>query len=145
MPERCRTPRLTFVHPLFARPCMAVCGPRSNGRFVNLHLALYNCRLTWFRWLLPRLRVSVPRCDRESTHRAVLVCRVTREFKELPFSSKCRQTSFQRLTEVFSGGFGIFEGYVGWIISRQRNEPWNSCRFPAFWKSCGSSTEQRIA
>lgn len=64
-------PRFSKLHPLFVRPCVTVCGARSNGRFVNLYLALYDHWLTWFRWLLPWLRVSVPRCDLKSTYRAL--------------------------------------------------------------------------
>lgn len=70
-PSRGTTKRLnddawttTILHPLFARPCVDVCGPWSNGRFVNLYFAL---RDHWFD-MVPVASAMVTR------FRSVLLC-----------------------------------------------------------------------
>lgn len=92
-------PRSSVLHPLFARPCVDVCGPWSNGRFVNLYFALRETiGLTWFRWLLLWLRVSVPCCCAlESTYCAHVSERTRTAMQRSDISSTRDDTRFRDL------------------------------------------------
>lgn len=123
-PSRGTTKRLnddawttTILHPLFARPCVDVCGPWSNGRFVNLYFAL---RDHWFD-MVPVASAMVTR------FRSVLLCAGidvlrTRFGEDANGDAKKRYFLHQRRYEIQR--FDFLPSFLFFLLFWEFNREW---------------------